>query len=325
MDCSHDITQNKILKKVKQQLKTYFPDIHFIINPISRIFTNNVVYKVTGIENGLCLSVKVYLNINNVKCRFDTERKFTNDYFREIHNLTNNFFISLCDNDIYGILIRKWIEGQSAMNILLNNPEQFMEKEAGKIVHLMMKVWNYKEKSEPYQFLLRGADSFNFQEHYIMVSIKKILNQCDHLLLKRKTVEKLVVELKKEVISVFRNYNLEDTSLTIINGDPSLYEFFFNEDKIIWIDWEYVRLGNKFIDIASFYYSVINNLWENEYLIEICLKVLVNELGIADKRLFGLFLLEKVITCDEITDCVEPIEKLQWGLDNSRQFLKEKI
>lgn len=45
MSYLYDITQGVIYKKVLQQLKCYYPFTNFIIKPISRIFTNNIVYK----------------------------------------------------------------------------------------------------------------------------------------------------------------------------------------------------------------------------------------------------------------------------------------
>ena len=115
----------------------------------------------------------------------------------------------------------------------------------------------------------------------------------------------------------------KEQKITIINSDPSLYEFIFCTDKIIWIDWEYVNLGSQLVDIASLYYSIANNLWKDEKMDGICLDFFARDIDIDNRKLFGLFLLRKVITCDEFTEYIEPVEKLQWGLEKSLRFLQE--
>lgn len=55
MSYLYDITQGVIYKKVLQQLKCYYPFTNFIIKPISRIFTNNIVYKASAIEHNMFL------------------------------------------------------------------------------------------------------------------------------------------------------------------------------------------------------------------------------------------------------------------------------
>lgn len=74
MSYLYDITQGVIYKKVLQQLKCYYPFTNFIIKPISRIFTNNIVYKASAIEHNMFLCVKTYLNSNNASYRFATEK-----------------------------------------------------------------------------------------------------------------------------------------------------------------------------------------------------------------------------------------------------------
>ena len=324
MSYLYDITQGVIYKKVLQQLKCYYPFTNFIIKPISRIFTNNIVYKASAIEHNIFLCVKTYLNSNNASYRFATEKKFTNDYFNEIHHMEETNFIRLRDDDIYGISIRKWVEGNSAMDMLLKNPKRFLNEDANKIIHLMKRVWGYSEKSEPFQYLkFNNVNLINSLENYITAIVKEVHIQCEHLLLKRGSIERLINALKKEVYLAYRNNNFYDFKITIINSDPSLYEFIFCTDKIIWIDWEYVNLGSQLVDIASLYYSIANNLWKDEKMDGICLDFFARDIDIDNRKLFGLFLLRKVITCDEFTEYIEPVEKLQWGLEKSLRFLQE--
>lgn len=62
MSYLYDITQGVIYKKVLQQLKCYYPFTNFIIKPISRIFTNNIVYKASAIEHNMFLEEKMRLS-----------------------------------------------------------------------------------------------------------------------------------------------------------------------------------------------------------------------------------------------------------------------
>lgn len=324
MSYLYDITQGVIYQKVMKLLKYYYPDMKLVVKPVSRLVVNNVVYKITSLEHDLKLCAKVYLNNKNVSCRFDTEKKFTNCYFREIHHLEHTRFICLKDDIIYGVSIRNWIEGNSAMEELIGNPERFLDNDVNKIFTLMNMVWEYTEDSEPFQYLNQNEEKIIVtKDRSISSTITKIFNRGDRLLEKRAGMANLLKDLKNLIYVAYQNNKFFETEMSLINSDPSLHEFIFTQDGIVWIDWEYVNCGSKLIDVASFYYSLSNNFWAEKKLKSLFTNYISHVMSNENLNLFGLFFLEKVITCDEATDYKEPIEKLQWGLEESMFFLQQ--
>jgi hypothetical protein len=207
---------------------------------ISRLMWKNIVYKVK-LRNTRVYSIKLVLNCNDPVRRFKSEVNMNNNFDnKDVKSFCIlNYDEKLIANDevVYAILIRKWVDGVSYMNVLKNDFDKFVNVCLLSIKCCCEEIW----KLDCIEFTTVIS---NIKRYGLNPSLLLIKNYGDS------GFAKFLSQVYEEIVPT-------DNLFCVVNSDFSLHEFITIETgQLIVIDWEDVSIGNKIIDIAGIYYSI---------------------------------------------------------------------
>lgn len=254
----------------------------------SRLTWKNIVYKAI-LSDGDVYSIKLVLNCNEPARRFNSEIKI-NDVFNS--KATKSFCICLYNEEfvindgiIYAVLIRKWAEGTSYMQLLKNDFDNFVNLYLPSIKHCCEDVW--KLNNIEFTPIISNITRYGlipdllFQKNYGNSGFASFLSKA------------------------YLDNKPTNNDCYVINSDFSLHEFIITETgKLIIIDWEDISIGNKIIDIAGIYYSIfqhISQIFDFDRIMRFT-KHYVELFELPNINDFIYYFIERIVMADYLTE-----------------------
>lgn len=267
--------------------------------------------------------VKVFVRDCSSRKRLASEMLFgnPNDFGLTELSVPPILFADSCsDQDIDGVVVRPWIDGQSLMSDFRRDPAQSLRNSVPRVLRQMQVLWSLEWGKKT------AAPSPACSLH--LVTPRKRLG-CFFGVSEISMIASLRERLPmfRDLLDAFwRRYRELRTEMSVesvvTHGDVSAHEWLFGRDAVWWIDWESAALQSAGVDMAGLYHSMGQSVVARPALrIGLLERILSCNRNI-DQRKFGYYFAQRVMSTGWL--CAEEMESLvlRWGFEEATKLMR---